>query len=496
MVQGDVKRVLELSAEQRRRLAARVRDARAGAVDATIPKRADTGPCALSFGQQRLWFLEQLSPGTATYNVPNAVRIKGPLNAEALSRALDDIVDRHEVLRTIFAISNGAPVQLVRPRQASVLRRVDAAESGDLDPHALLAREASRSFDLSRDLMLRALLVRRSPAEHLLLAVSHHIAWDPGSRAVFHEELRRLYAHYAAGASDRPAELPIQYADFAVWQRESLQGAALDRLTGYWMRQMAGVAPHVEIPADHPRPRVASFSGRKLLFAMPQELLGEASRVAARSKASLYIAMLSSFVAFLYASARQEDIVVGSPIGGRARPELAPLMGFFINTLAMRVRVEPALTFDHLLARVRETALNAYAHQDLPFEKLVEIVRPPRDRSRNPIFQINFRLGQSVPQPLALEGLDVEPLDIVDTGTSKFDLALDIAAAPGASSYFEYATDLFDESTMLRLRQQYEQLLRELLAAPHTPLGQLNAVAGIRQGSGVPPWRGRRQVVS
>jgi hypothetical protein len=476
-------RLQNLTPEQRRLLAERLRARPPAAETAPIPRRSPDAPAVLSFGQQRLWFVDQLTPGNATYNVPNAVRLSGALNIKALSRALETIVRRHEVLRTTLAPIDGQPVPTVSQAWPSVLTHVDLTEwpasTRTAELERLLEHEARRPFDLSRDVMLRAVLVAVAPDDHLLLFVSHHIAWDPGSRAVFHNELERLYEGFSHGVDEPLPELPIQYADYAAWQRAWLQGE-LSRLVTYWAGQLKGAPPTLDQPIDRVRPAVSSQDGRKHVFAMPQETIAAAARFSARASATLFMTLLAAFNVFLAGRAGQTDLVLGSPIAGRSRPECEPLIGFFINTLALRTRLTTEQTFSDVVATVRKTAVDAYAHQELPFEKIVEAIRPPRDRSRHPIFQVNFRFAQSAARPLALHGLTVEPWPLVDTGTAKFDLALDIAAAAGGVSYFEYNTNLFEAATIVRMERDFLALVPELLSNADAPLATLPVFCGLR----------------
>jgi alpha-ketoglutarate-dependent taurine dioxygenase len=483
---GDLSnRISELSPERRAVLERRLmkRDGTAPG-EPTIPRRRPEDPRLLSFNQQRLWFLDQLSPDTPTYNVPTAARIGGPLDVEALRRALDAIVDRHEVLRTTFDCVDGSPVPVLREGWPTVLRTVDLRGWPDATREAeaqrLLTREAGRPFDLSRDLMLRATLLRLREREFILLIVTHHIAWDLRSKALLYQELAALYEAFRAGRRAPLPELPIQYADFALWQRRCLRdGAALERLTSYWKRRLAGAPPRLEVPADHPRPPIQSLRGAKSFFALPAALVDGAKALGRQAGCTLYMTLLAAFKAFLGAYTGQQDICVGSPIAGRDRVETEALIGFFINTLVLRTDLSGNPTFRELLGRVREVTLGAYAHQEMPFEKLVEIQRPPRDLSRMALFQVNFRVASAPPPPLGLTGLTVTPLELIDNATSKFDLALELATTEGSSSYFEYSTDLFREATIGRMRDDFERVLDAVLAHPDTPLNDLDPFIAI-----------------
>jgi FkbH-like protein len=441
-----------------------------------ITPRGDKGPCALSFGQQRLWFLEQLTPGTATYNVSFALRIRWQLRIDALHQALDGLVARHEALRTSFGCVDGNPVQIVAHDWPSVVRVLDL--SGEPERAKLLVtEEAARPFDLSCDLMLRATLLRLDADDFILLLVTHHIAWDLHSQHLMFRELAELYEAAVQGRTPALAPLAIQYADFAVWQRRHLQGEHLELLTAYWRRQLAGAPPKLELPTDFPRPAVQSLRGSKYFFRFPEALFKQAAALGRTQRATLYGTLLAAFKVFLLGWTGEEDLCVGSPIAGRDRIETEGLIGFFANTLVLRTRLKSELTFREILARVRETALGAQTHQELPFEKLVEILRPPRDLSRNPLFQVNFRVAQVPAVPPALAGLPIETLETIDNLTSKFDLALELGAPSGSSSYWEYSADLFAEATVRRLAGAFENLVADLLAQPDLPVCELAAFA-------------------
>jgi Condensation domain len=447
--------------------------------ESSIPRRAGAGPCPVSSCQQRLWFLDQLSPGTSTYNVPYAMRLEGDPNIAALARALESVVERHEALRTVFACVAGTPVQVVLRKWAPVLRVVDLRERpGDdkvAEARRLLEDEARWPFNLARDPMLRSLLVQLSDRECHFLHVTHHIAWDYRSRVILYAELARGYEAFAAGRSMSRPDPPIQYADFAVWQRRRLRGERLERLTAYWQGQLAGVPARLELPTDRPRPPIQSQLGAKYFFDFPPRLVEAAKALSRQEGATIYMTLLAAFYVFLYRLTDQDDICVGSPIAGRDQVETEDLIGFFINTLVLRGRISGDLTFREWIKRVREVTLEAYAHQELPFEKLVEIARPPRDLSRNPLFQVNFRVAAAAPPTLELRGLTVAPLDLIDTATSKFDLAFELSTLPGARSYCEYSTDLFTESTAKRFSAGLLETIEAILSRPEV---QLRAVSG------------------
>jgi non-ribosomal peptide synthetase component F len=298
---------------------------------------------------------------------------------------------------------------------------------------------------------------------------------------LLYQELAALYEGICKGQPVHLPELSIQYADFAVWQRQYLQGETLDKLVTYWKRQLEGAPPQLALPTDHPRPPVQSLRGGKVFFVLPQALVEQANELSRQENVTQFMTLLAAFNVFLLGFTGQEDISLGSPIAGRNRVQTEALVGFFINTLLYRTRLSGNPTFRELQARVRELTLGAFAHQDMPFEKLVEVIGPPRDLSRNPLFQVNFRVANVPPAPLMLPGLTIVPLDLIDNATSKFDLALELGIWPGASSYWEYSTDLFDETTIHGMRADFEKLLAELLAQPQLPVAELATFRELNQ---------------
>jgi len=478
------KKIQELSPEKQILLQQRLKQARGGEARYAIPRRGPKDPRVLSFGQQQLWLVDQLTPGASAYNVPYPVRIRGPLDIAALQRALDAVVGRHEVLRTLFVNLKGQPLPLVAKQWAVEMGQVDLRgiplEERTAQLPGLLKEDAGRSFNLAKGLKLRTTLYRLADDEYILLHVSHHISWDLRSKVIFYQELAPLYAAFCAGKECDLPEPPLQYADFAVWQRKYLQRETLGRLVAYWKQQLSGAPAKLELPADHPRPSVQRLNGAKYTVPLSEQLLVTAQRVAQQSGATLYMLLLSSFYVFLHCYTAESDISVGSPFAGR-RKETESIVGMFINTLVLRTRLSSDLTFRELMARVRETTLGAIANQELPFEKIVEAVRPPRDLSRNALFQVNFRVQNATPAKLELAGLETESLDLVDNNTAKFDLALELPSSPQSRGYFEYNTDLFERQTIARMAEDFHALLPALMANPDTKLSDLEVVRRIRR---------------
>ncbi len=427
-----------------------------------------------SFAQRRLWFLDRLEPGNAAYNLPGWLRLSGPLDLPALAASLAEIARRHEVLRTVLRAEEGEPMQVAGPA-GMPLPLVDLGGLSTVEAPAeaeRLAREAAGlPFDLARGPLHRALAVRLGPEEHALLLTLHHVVADAWSLGVLFRELAALYEAFAAGRPSPLPELPVQYADYAVWQRERLQGGVLESQLAWWRERLAG-APALELPADRPRLTARSFRGGVRKVALPGEIAEAAGEIARREGATPFMVLLAAFQAQLARYTRDEWVTVGSPVAHRDRSELEGLIGFFVNALALRTAVGDDPTFLGLLARVREVCLGAYAHQEVPFERLVEELRPERQLARNPLFQVVFVLEEPLPPP-RLGGLAAEPRP-VDTGTAKFDFTLAVEPGPEAWNVrLEYDSDLFDPATADRMLGHWRTLLEGIAADPSAPLSRL-----------------------
>ncbi len=429
----------------------------------------------LSFGQQRLWFIHQLEPNLPLYNIPTAYRLKGNLNVVALEQCLNEIVRRHEALRTTFKIVNGQPMQIIHPKLIIELPVVnlqmfprDEREEGIV---RLIEEEARHAFDLISSPLIRAQILRIEPEEHILLLTIHHIVFDDWSMGVFYRELQVLYDAYREGKpSPLLPELPIQYADFAVWQRDWQEKIFETQLT-YWKQQLKGIPPILELPTDHPRPSVQTHRGATYSFAIAPELLQKLSILSQQEAVTQFMILLAAFQVLLARYTGQYDIAVGSPVINRNRVETEALIGFFVNTLVLRTDLTGNPTFRQLLGRIRKMALNAYTHYDLPFERLVDELQPQRDLSYTPLVQVMFAL-QNASSDLVLTGLSVRPLK-TSSGTAKFDLLLTIATNKEPTGIFEYSTDLFNKETIARMVEHYRTLLEGIVAYPDTPLTAL-----------------------
>ncbi|MFL6236839.1 MAG: amino acid adenylation domain-containing protein, partial [Thermoanaerobaculia bacterium] len=439
--------------------------------------RAREGGLPLSFAQERLWFLEQLQPGTAAYNVPLPVRLRGPLDHAAFAAALREVARRHQVLRSTFGELDGQPAQWVSPEAVFPLPVVDLSglpeASRAVERERLADEEAQRPFDLTRGPVARGLLLRLDRQDHVLVLTLHHIAADGWSLGILIHELLALYQAALAGSPSPLPELPRQYSDYARRQRGQLQGEALEELLAYWRQALAGLPEVLELPIDRPRPAVRSFRGGAFHFAFGPELARALNGAARESRATLFMTLLAGLGALLARYSRQDDLAVGSPIAGRNQAEHEGLIGFFVNTLVLRVEAPGDLTFHDLLGRVRKTTLGAFEHQDLPFERIVAELQPERSLAHSPLFQVSLALQNNERTPAAFSGLAVEPLE---TGVvaAKFDLTLALQEEPGRiAGMAEYATELFDEATVRRLVEHLENLLAAAAAAPRTPLAEL-----------------------
>jgi amino acid adenylation domain-containing protein len=428
------------------------------------------GELELSFAQQRLWFLDQWDPGSAEYNLGAAWRLRGPLEPDALERAISEVVARHEALRTTFPAVEGRPRQEIVPAAPVALDLVDVVDEGVIDE--LVAEELSRPFDLAAGPLFRARLWRVDEEDHVLALVMHHIVSDGWSMRVLARELEALYGAFRRGAPTPLPPLRIQYADFAAWQRRHLQGETLETELAYWRRALDGAAPVLELPTDRPRPPLRASAGATVALTTPAGLGDAVARLARDRGATPFMIVLAAFAVVLTRYSGQSDVVVGVPVAGRTRPELEDLVGFFVNTMALRVDCAGEPRFHDLVDRVRVAALGAFEHQELPFDKLVEELSPDRDPSRNPITQVMFAFDHDRTPRLALDGLETTQL-AVDLGVAKLDLTLEGWIEGELGLALNSATALFDRSTAERMGAHVVRLLAAAAAAPERRLGDL-----------------------
>jgi amino acid adenylation domain-containing protein len=456
-----------------------------------ILPRDKTAELPLSFAQTRLWFLAEFESNSSFYNIPLALRLEGNLNSEILIQSLEEICDRHEALRTNFITVDGIPTQVIQARTWTVtvvdLQHLSGSEQA-IASQELAQNQAIQPFDLAGEPLIRITLVVLSETEHLLLVCMHHIVSDGWSMGVFLQELTALYNAYIQGLSSPLNPLSIQYGDFTLWQRQWLQGEVLQQQLDYWQKQLAGAPALLSLPTDRPRPNQQSFAGGHLPFSLSWELTEKLTQLTQEQGVTLFMTLLTAYAVLLYRYTEQEDILIGTPIANRNRSEIEGLIGFFVNTLVLRIDLSGKPNFNQLLGRVREMAMDAYAHQDLPFEMLVEVLQPERDLSHAPLFQVDFLLQNSPPSPLELTGLTATPLT-TENDTAKFDLTLAMEnTGAELKGVWEYNTDLFDRSTIERLTGNFITLLEALVVNPQQPIFQLPLLTEVEAKELLKDW--------
>jgi amino acid adenylation domain-containing protein len=460
----------------------------------TIPRAPRGQPLPLSFAQQRLWFLSQIEPTSSFYNLPVALRLPaGFVDPGMIERTLDAIVRRHEILRTTFTTLGGEPRQVIGDPYRVHLAVVDlggeAGERREEEARRLALEEARRPFDLGTGPLFRAMLVRLSHDDHLLVLNFHNIVFDGWSLGVFGKELGAIYA---AMQSDRPPALPalpVQYADFALWQRRELEGPRLDELLAYWKQALAGAPPALELPTDHPRPGLKRFDGAKETFVIPRAVLEGVKALARKANASLYMTLLAAFQVLLHRYTRQDDVCVGVPVASRP-PDAHQLIGFFVNMVPVRGDLSGDPSFRELLARVKKVALGAYANQDLPFDKLVEAVATGRDTSRTPVVQVALVLENASLHSSGFEQpIPNELVEELPTGTSKFDLTAFLwESQDGLAGAVEYDTHLFERDTIVRMVGHFQTVLEAAAADPGQRLSEIPLLTAAERERAVVAW--------
>ncbi|MEU1866299.1 MupA/Atu3671 family FMN-dependent luciferase-like monooxygenase [Streptomyces gardneri] len=442
----------------------------------------EDGPAPLSYAQQRLWFLDQLQPGSSVYNVPLGYDITGPLHRTALEQALAEVVRRHEILRTSFRSTGGTPHQVVLSPAPVSVPVVDLTAPGRTaheiaqEAARLADEEAGTPFDLVAGRVIRARLLRLGEQQHRLLLTVHHLACDAASVATLGKEIEVQYLAALSGQERREPDLPMQYADFADWQQSTLAGPELDRLLAYWKDNLAGMPAH-HLPTDHARPPVQSYRGSALTFQLPAESVQRLEELGRSEGVTLYSVLLAAFAVLLRGHVGEDEVVVGTPVSGRERPELAGLIGFFTNTLVLRCDLTSGPTFRELIQRLWTQVKGALAHQDLPFEKLVEELHPDRDLAQNPLFQVLFSYRyEEEGAGLRLDGCQVQPV-LGDTGAARFDLTLSLTRNPaGVTGRLEYSTDLFEATTAQRIAERYVNVVTAAALAPDRPVDELTVL--------------------
>jgi amino acid adenylation domain-containing protein len=431
----------------------------------------------LSFAQRRMWFLNQLEPESAYYNVPLAMRLTGQLNRDALEKAINEVIRRHEVLRTTFATAGGEPVQVINEAVQLTLTVEDISAEGEDRAVELAAEESAKPFDLSRGPLLRMRLLKLGPRYYVVLFTVHHIISDGWSMGVLVREVAALYAAFVEGKPSPLPELPLQYADFAAWQQEWLRGSVLKDHLDHWKKQISGAPTVLDLPADKLRPAIQKFRGAGEVFSVPKDVTDQLLALSRQEGATLFMTLLAAFNVLLYRYTGQQDILLGTPIANRNRAEIEGLIGFFVNTLVLRAQMESDESFLSLLRQIRATTLDAYAHQDLPLERLVQELQPERDMSRSPLFQVMLVLQNAPKQAFELPGLTLSAFE-TKSRTAKFDLMLTLAEGPdGLAGELEYDTDLFDATTIRRMLGHFQTLLHSIVAHPDQRLTEYSLMA-------------------
>lgn len=432
----------------------------------------------VSFAQQRLWLIDQLDPGKATYNISSGLRILGTLDAQVLEQTLDEMVRRHESLRTRFMAVGGNPQQIIEDTADVDFLVLDLSSTGgpeeiEAEAKRLAQKEARRPFDLKKAPLLRTRLLRLNPQHHLLVYTMHHIISDGWSLGVLAQEVSALYEAFRAGRPSPLAELPIQYADYSLWQRERLETGGFEKQLAYWKRQLADTSV-LELPTDRPRPATPSQNGATIQFVIGADIAAKFKKLSERQGATLFMGLLAAFDTLLYRYSGQQDIIVGLPIAGRTPPESEGLIGFFVNTLVLRADLSGSPSFTALLQKVKETTLEAFDHQEVPFQKVIESLSPERNLSHTPLFQVMITMQNLPDASLRLGDTTVEPFSI-ESGTAKFDLTMDFAESNSGTllSSLEYDADLFEESSARRMISHYEMLLSGIVANPEKPVDAL-----------------------
>jgi hypothetical protein len=455
----------------------------------SIPRRVIQNGSPLSFAQQRLWFIDQLEPNTPFYNIPLVLHLSGYLNVEVLERTLTEIARRHEVLRTTFVLQGDKPVQIIAPPEEIVLRLIDLSQLEEQQREAqvrLLAdEEARRPFDLSHGPLWRTSLLRLGEGGHVALFTMHHVVSDAWSMKVLVDEVATLYTAYLKGEGSPLPELEIQYADYACWQRQYLTDSVLEKHLAYWKKELAGNLPVLDLPPDYPRPSGPSHRGAAKSFSLPAELSQSLRDLSNREGVTLFMLLLAAFNTLLYRYTGQDDIIIGVAIANRNRTAIEPLIGFFVNMLPMRTDLSGDPRFSELLGRVKEVALGGYAHQDIPFEKLVEEIQPEGAMRQMPLFRVAFGVQNAPWEDLKLCGIEVKPV-IAEQTWVRFDLTLWMTESiKEIQVLWTYSKDLFEEKTVIRMHNHFEALLFNIVDRPDARLTTIDISS--RSGADLKP---------
>ena len=492
-------RLTALSPQQRALLEMRLRERGVDSLRSrTIQRRGESDPCPLSIDQERLWFISRLEPDSPAYNLTTAVRVGGPLKIPVLKRSFDEVIKRHEILRTTFHARDGEPYQRIAPALSIKiptmdLRFVPETRQGEVLQQIIRA-ESNRPFDLSVGPLLRARLLQFGETEHALVIVLHHIITDWWSFDLLWRELTTFYKAFSDGRPSPLAELPVQYADFALWQRLWLRGEVLESRLSYWKKQLAGAEFILELPTDRPRPPVQTYNGKRQYLEPPEQLWHGLRTLCREEKATLYMTLLAAFYTLLHRYTGRDDLIVGSPYANRSIFETEGLIGYLLNLLVLRADLSGDPTFRELLRRVRQVTLGAYDNNDLPLASLLQELQPPRDPSRNPLFQVSYVFTNSWGTTFERSDLTLTPIE-VDNGQARFDLTLGIRNGEDAPLViFEYNTDLFDDSTITRMMGHFQRLLEGIVADPEQRLSDLPLLTDAERrprARTAPSWRAK-----
>jgi acyl carrier protein len=439
-------------------------------------------PLPLSFSQQRLWFVEQLEPDSQVFIVARALLMRGRLRHAALEQSLNEVVRRHEILRTTIAVNQGQPVQVINPSSTLSIEVVDlkSAPRDEIERECkrLAGEESARRFDLRRGPLLRVRLLEVGAEEQVILLTMHHMVTDNWSTGVLIKELKRHYEAYIKGDRAELEELKIQYADYAVWQREWLKGEVLEEQAGYWKRQLAGAPPVLELPTDWPRPAERTFRCARESFMLPRDLSRGLSKLSQREGVTMFMTLLAALQTLFYRYTGQEDICIGSGIANRTRAEVEELIGYLVNIIVLRTDLRGNPRFDELLGRVREVTKGAYEHQELPFEQIVDLLQPERNLSYAPMAQVTFALQNAPMERLDLPDLSLEVIEL-DSQTVEYDISLLMSGnADGLGGLLIYNSDLFEASTIRRMIEHFQMILEEVVAEPEVRLLRIKLKQG------------------
>jgi hypothetical protein len=438
----------------------------------------------LSLGQQRLWFVDQLFPDSPAYNVPYTMRLQGRLNVDALQNAVNEFVTRHEVLRTVIIPKDGQPIGLLKTDSSTDFKRIDLTnlpeDQCEIEADRLIHEEAQRPFNLAQDLMLRTALIRLAEDRHAFIHTAPHLSFEAGSLNVMYGELEELYNAFNSHRSPHLPDLPLQYVDYAVWQRRRLEGERSASLMNYWTHQLKGSSP-INFPTDLARASTRSLRGDRYHWKIPPDLLQASHQFFHAAKTSPFRGLCAAFNVFLYSYSSREDILVSSPVATPRPPGAENLVGLFVNTLVFRTRLSREMTFHQLLFCLSKTVKEAIANSELGLDRIFAALNPPRDPSRTPLIQMNFRAPKAPLPTLRLHNIECTPPAYVDTRTSKFDLALEIESSEGLACYFEYSTDLFVKDTIARMAEDFQLVLRALLHCPDVPISELPEIQKLRR---------------